>query len=54
MPDFPSLPRCPFERQPRWESGRRKCNVVGTMDACGFGNPEKCPFVRIAREKAKG
>lgn len=53
MNDFLNLPRCQFERPPRWGSGRRRCNVVGVVDACGLNDPEGCPFVRAARSREK-
>lgn len=53
MVDFPNLPRCSFERPPRWDSGRRRCDVVGAINACGLDDPEECPFVRAARLREK-
>ena len=53
MIDFSNLPRCSFERPPRWGSGRRRCDVVGAIGACGLENPEACPFVRAVRLREK-
>lgn len=53
MKQFPSLPRCEFETERRYPSGRRECTLHPDIK-CGRTDPKECASRKAELARKEG